>query len=101
VAIGLFFLKVILALGAAVLQYAEMEESVNDLVSSLAIDHSTVYFNQPDADRTKSGIPLDNFLNFARLNGFSENDPKPSMMHPKQGSSVQARFSQKTPLFYG
>lgn len=44
------------------------------LVSSLATDNSTVYFNQPDADRIKSGIFLDDLISFARLNGFPEDE---------------------------
>ncbi len=43
------------------------------LVSSLAIDSSTIYFNQPDADRIRAGIFLDVLIDFARLNGFPEN----------------------------
>jgi glyoxylase-like metal-dependent hydrolase (beta-lactamase superfamily II) len=44
------------------------------LVSSLATDSSTIYFNQPDADRIKSGIFLDDLMSFARLNGFPEKE---------------------------
>ncbi len=44
------------------------------LVSKLATDTSTIYFNQPDADRFNSGIHPDNFLAFARLNGYPENE---------------------------
>jgi glyoxylase-like metal-dependent hydrolase (beta-lactamase superfamily II) len=44
------------------------------LVSSLATDSSTIYFNQPDADRIKAGIFLDDLMNFARLNGFPERE---------------------------
>jgi glyoxylase-like metal-dependent hydrolase (beta-lactamase superfamily II) len=44
------------------------------LVSSLVTDTSTIYFNQPDADRIRSDISFDDFLNFARLNGFPENE---------------------------
>ena len=43
------------------------------LVSSLATDSSTIYFNQPDADRIQSGIFWDDLMDFARLNGFPEN----------------------------
>jgi glyoxylase-like metal-dependent hydrolase (beta-lactamase superfamily II) len=46
------------------------------LVSSLATDRSTIYLNQPDADRIQSGILLDDLINFARLNGFPENELK-------------------------
>jgi glyoxylase-like metal-dependent hydrolase (beta-lactamase superfamily II) len=44
------------------------------LVSSLATDSTTIYFNQPDADRIRSGIFLDDLIAFARLNGFPENE---------------------------
>jgi glyoxylase-like metal-dependent hydrolase (beta-lactamase superfamily II) len=44
------------------------------LVSSVATDSSTIYFNQPDADRLRSGFRWDDFFNFARLNGFPENE---------------------------
>ena len=42
------------------------------LVSTLAPDTSKIFFNQPDADRFNSGIRLNDFVNFARLNGFPE-----------------------------
>jgi glyoxylase-like metal-dependent hydrolase (beta-lactamase superfamily II) len=44
------------------------------LVSSLATDTSTIYFNQPDANRLKAGIVLDDLMDFARLNGFPEDE---------------------------
>ena len=44
------------------------------LLSSLATDISTVYFNQPEADRIKSGISWEDFADFARLNGFPEKE---------------------------
>jgi glyoxylase-like metal-dependent hydrolase (beta-lactamase superfamily II) len=44
------------------------------LVSSLVTDTSTIYFNRPEADRIKSGIVLDDFIRFARLNGFPEKE---------------------------
>ena len=44
------------------------------LVSNLVTDTSTIYFNQPEADRIKSGIFLDDLMNFARLNGFPEKE---------------------------
>lgn len=44
------------------------------LVSSIATDSSTIYFNQPDADWIKSGIFLDALIDFARLNGFPEDE---------------------------
>jgi glyoxylase-like metal-dependent hydrolase (beta-lactamase superfamily II) len=42
------------------------------LVPNLITDSSKIYFNQPDADRFRSGFRLDEFLNFARLNGYPE-----------------------------
>jgi hypothetical protein len=44
------------------------------LLSSLSTDSSTIYFNQPDADRFRSGFPWDNFVSFARLNGYPDNE---------------------------
>jgi glyoxylase-like metal-dependent hydrolase (beta-lactamase superfamily II) len=53
------------------------------LVSSLATDGSTIYFNQPDADRIKAGIFLEDLIKFARLNGFPENELETiSYSHP-------------------
>ena len=44
------------------------------LASSLARDTSTIYFNRSDAERIKSGFLWDDFANFARLNGYPENE---------------------------
>jgi glyoxylase-like metal-dependent hydrolase (beta-lactamase superfamily II) len=44
------------------------------LVSNLVTDTSTIYFNEPEADRIKSGIVLDDLMNFARLNGFPDKE---------------------------
>ena len=44
------------------------------LISDLVTDTSKIYFNQPDADRFKSGFRWDDFVNFARLNGVPENE---------------------------
>jgi len=44
------------------------------LVSNLMTDTTTIYFNQPDADRFRSGFPWDDFVTFARLNGYPENE---------------------------
>jgi len=44
------------------------------LVSSLARDSSTIYFNQPDADRFNLGIFLDDVISFAPLNGIPEKE---------------------------
>jgi glyoxylase-like metal-dependent hydrolase (beta-lactamase superfamily II) len=53
------------------------------LVSSLATDCSTIYFNRPDADQIRAGIFLGVFIDFARLNGFPENELQTiSYTHP-------------------
>jgi len=53
------------------------------LVPNLITDSSKIYFNQPDADRFKSGFRLDKFLNFARLNGYPENELQRALQsHP-------------------
>ena len=52
------------------------------LVSSLATDSSTIYFNQPDADRLKAGIVLDDLMDFARLNGFPEKELQADSLYP-------------------
>jgi glyoxylase-like metal-dependent hydrolase (beta-lactamase superfamily II) len=43
------------------------------LVSNLATDTSTIYFNQPDADAINSGSSWKDMLDFARMSGFPEN----------------------------
>ena len=53
------------------------------LVSNLITDTSRIYFNQPDADRFNSGIHLDDFVNYARLNGYPENELQKALRsHP-------------------
>jgi glyoxylase-like metal-dependent hydrolase (beta-lactamase superfamily II) len=53
------------------------------LVPNLLTDSSKIYFNQPDADRFKSGFRLEEFLNFARLNGYPENELQKTLQsHP-------------------
>jgi len=53
------------------------------LVSKLITDTSTIYFNQPDADRFNSGIHLDDFVIFARLNGYPEDELQEALhSHP-------------------
>ena len=51
------------------------------LVSDLITDTSTIYFNQPDADRFNSGVPLDDFVHFARLNGYPEDELQEVIHH--------------------
>jgi glyoxylase-like metal-dependent hydrolase (beta-lactamase superfamily II) len=53
------------------------------LASKLITNTSTIYFNQPDADRFNSGIQLDDFIIFARLNGYPEDELKEALhSHP-------------------
>jgi glyoxylase-like metal-dependent hydrolase (beta-lactamase superfamily II) len=65
------------------------------LVSSLVTDTSTIYFNQPDGDRIKSGIFLDDLMNFARLNGFPEKELQ-RVPHTHPGF----KFRSKGPLSF-
>jgi len=44
------------------------------LISDLITDTSKIYFNQPDADRFKAGFLWEDFVSFARLNGYPENE---------------------------
>ena len=44
------------------------------LVSNLATDTSTIYFNQPEADWIQSGSRWDSLFDFARMSGFPENE---------------------------
>jgi len=44
------------------------------LVSNLTTDASTIYFNEPDAQRFKSGALWRDIANFASLNGFPKNE---------------------------
>jgi len=53
------------------------------LVPNLITDSTKIYFNQPDADRFRFGFRLDEFLNFARLNGYPENELQTALQsHP-------------------
>src|SRR4030066_959218 len=65
------------------------------LVSNLVKDTSKIYFNQPDADRIKSGIFLDDLMNFARLNGFPEKELQ-RVPHTHPGF----KFRSKGPLSF-
>jgi glyoxylase-like metal-dependent hydrolase (beta-lactamase superfamily II) len=44
------------------------------MVSILATKTSKVYFNRPDAERIEAGISWDSFVDFARINGFPEEE---------------------------
>ena len=53
------------------------------LLPSLRTDTSCAYMNGPDADRFNSGVPVDAFIDFARLNGFPEDELEASLLkHP-------------------
>jgi len=65
------------------------------LVSNLVTDTSTIYFNQPEADRIQSGIVLDDLMNFARLNGFPEKELQ-RIPHTHPGF----KFRSKGPLSF-
>jgi glyoxylase-like metal-dependent hydrolase (beta-lactamase superfamily II) len=53
------------------------------LLSDLVTETSKIYFNQPDADRFRSGFRLDDFAHFARLNGYPESELQASLQsHP-------------------
>jgi glyoxylase-like metal-dependent hydrolase (beta-lactamase superfamily II) len=60
------------------------------LVSDLITDTSRIYFNQPDADRFHSGIPLDDFIAFARLNGYPE-DELQEVIHSHPGFKFRTK----------
>ena len=63
------------------------------LVSQLATDTSTIYFNRPDADRIQSGISWEDFVEFARLNGFPEEE-----LERVPDSHPGFKFRSKEPL---
>jgi glyoxylase-like metal-dependent hydrolase (beta-lactamase superfamily II) len=44
------------------------------LVSDLITENSKIYFNQPDVNRFRSGFPWNEFVKFALLNGYPENE---------------------------
>jgi len=44
------------------------------LVSNLVTESSKIYFNRPDGDWIKLGIPVDDLIDFARVNGFPEKE---------------------------
>jgi glyoxylase-like metal-dependent hydrolase (beta-lactamase superfamily II) len=60
------------------------------LLSSLVTDTSKIYFNQPDADRFRSGFRLDDFVKVARLNGYPENELQKGI-HAHPGLKFRAR----------
>jgi glyoxylase-like metal-dependent hydrolase (beta-lactamase superfamily II) len=60
------------------------------LLSNLVTDTSKIYFNQPDADRFRSGFRWDDFVNFARLNGYPENELQ-TIRNSHPGSKFRAK----------
>ncbi len=53
------------------------------LLSQLATETSTIYFNQPEAERIKSLNRWNDFVDFARLNGFPEDELQAALCsHP-------------------
>ncbi len=53
------------------------------LLSRLATRTSTIYFNRPEAERIKSFGRWDEFINFARMNGFPEEELQAALhSHP-------------------
>jgi len=53
------------------------------LVSNLATNTSTIYFNQPDANRFRFGTNWDDIINFALVSGFPENELQAALnRHP-------------------
>ena len=65
------------------------------LVSTLATDNATIYFNQPDGDRVRRGAPWDEMAEYAGVNGFPEKELKAALHnHPgyKYGSTFNVPF---------
>jgi glyoxylase-like metal-dependent hydrolase (beta-lactamase superfamily II) len=65
------------------------------LVSTLATDNATIYFNQPDGDRVRRGAPWDEMAEYAGVNGFPEKELKAALHnHPayKYGSTFDMPF---------
>ena len=53
------------------------------LLSRLATETSTIYFNQPEAERIKSVNRWNEFVDFARMNGFPEDELQAALhSHP-------------------
>ena len=53
------------------------------LLSRLATESSTIYFNRPEAERIKSLGRWDDFIDFARINGFPEEELQAALhSHP-------------------
>jgi glyoxylase-like metal-dependent hydrolase (beta-lactamase superfamily II) len=66
------------------------------LVSNIATDTSTIYFNQPDADLLKDAASWEKFINFASVSGFPEDELQSALHnHPgfKYGSKGHLAFA--------
>ncbi len=59
------------------------------LVSNLVTESSQIYFNQLEADWMKSGIPVEDLIKFARLNGFPERELQ-KVIHTHPGIKFRA-----------
>jgi len=62
------------------------------LLPALRTDTSSAYLSKPDAERFNSGIPLDEFSRFARLNGFPEDELQASV---RSHAGLRFRANQK------
>jgi glyoxylase-like metal-dependent hydrolase (beta-lactamase superfamily II) len=60
------------------------------LTSNLASGTSLIYFNQPDANRLRSATIWDDMVNFARLNGFPQNELQ-GVLHNHPGYKYRLR----------
>jgi glyoxylase-like metal-dependent hydrolase (beta-lactamase superfamily II) len=66
------------------------------LLSRLAAETSTIYFNQPEAERIRSLNRWNDFIDFARMNGFPEDELQSALRsHPgyKYGLKGDLPFS--------
>jgi len=68
------------------------------LVSKLATSSSKVYLNRPDADRVRQGFRLEDFIGFARMNGFPEKDIQ-AILESRRGQSFGSEvYPEFTPV---
>ncbi len=67
------------------------------LISNLAKEESKIYFSRPEADLIESGARWEDMINFARLNGFPEDELQAAIHnHPgyKYGSKMNFTLSK-------
>jgi glyoxylase-like metal-dependent hydrolase (beta-lactamase superfamily II) len=62
------------------------------LVSNLATDNSTIYFNQQEACKVNVGFRWDDKVNFARINGFPESELQ-KVLHNHPGYKYNSKGS--------